>query len=364
LATVRILRSTTAGNTPSALVSGQIAINEADGKLFYRNGSGVVTQLATGLFTYAATANFPATGVTTALYLGSDVGKLFQWTGSVYSEVGPISGVDSVTDTELRALFVPAAPTSVTATAGNAQVSLAWTAPTVLSVTPITDYTVQYSSNSGSTWTTFTRSASNATSATVTGLINGTAYVFQLSATNGVGTGSYSAASGSVTPSGGATATLTSGGGANSWRWSPAFGFGSDITIGRFDDGSNVQSGWRTTFTPASKPSSINSATFTLPYTWSTGATAFTAVLRGAKLANAGQGLQGTSTTTASATGSVTTSNGTLTIDCTAVIAEIIGQAGWNPGNSIVLYVSGENASTDRLIDATDTAGSLVISYS
>jgi hypothetical protein len=48
LATVRILRSTTAGNTPSALVSGQIAINEADGKIFYRNGSGTVTALATG----------------------------------------------------------------------------------------------------------------------------------------------------------------------------------------------------------------------------------------------------------------------------------------------------------------------------
>jgi len=46
--TVRILRSTTAGNTPASLVSGQIAINEADGKLFYRNGSGVVTALATG----------------------------------------------------------------------------------------------------------------------------------------------------------------------------------------------------------------------------------------------------------------------------------------------------------------------------
>lgn len=48
MATVRILRSTTAGNTPSSLVSGQLAINEADGKLFYLNGSGVVTQLATG----------------------------------------------------------------------------------------------------------------------------------------------------------------------------------------------------------------------------------------------------------------------------------------------------------------------------
>ena len=98
MATVRILRSTTAGNTPSALVSGQIAINESDGKLFYRNGSGVVTQLATGggssLAAYATTASFPATGSATVLYLAVDSSRAFQWdTGSgVYVEVGVSGG--------------------------------------------------------------------------------------------------------------------------------------------------------------------------------------------------------------------------------------------------------------------------------
>jgi hypothetical protein len=97
-------------------------------------------------------------------------------------------------------LFIPAAPTSVTATGGNAQATVSWTAPAALSVLPITDYTIQYSTNSGSTWTTVTRAASTATSATVTGLTNGTAVVFRVSATNGVGTGSYSTASSAVTP--------------------------------------------------------------------------------------------------------------------------------------------------------------------
>ena len=46
MATVRILRSTTAAATPSSLVSGQIAINEADGKLYYRNSAGTVTSFA------------------------------------------------------------------------------------------------------------------------------------------------------------------------------------------------------------------------------------------------------------------------------------------------------------------------------
>jgi hypothetical protein len=104
-------------------------------------------------------------------------------------------------------LFLPPAPTGLTATGGNAQASLSWVAPTVLSQTPITDYTIQSSSNSGSSWTTLARAVSTATNVTVTGLTNGTAVVFRVSATNGVGTGSYSTASSSVTPAAGAAIT-------------------------------------------------------------------------------------------------------------------------------------------------------------
>lgn len=113
---------------------------------------------------------------------------------------GTINVVNANDDLILRALFTPAAPTSVTATGGNAQVALTWSAPTVSAQTPITDYVVQFSSNSGSSWTTFTDGTSTATSATVTGLTNGTAHVFRVAAVNGVGTGSYSAASSAVTP--------------------------------------------------------------------------------------------------------------------------------------------------------------------
>ena len=71
--------------------------------------------------------------------------------------------------------------------------SVSWTAPTVLSQTPITNYTVQYRSSSGAAWATFTRAASTATSATVTGQgVSG--YQFRVSATNGAGTGAYSSA--------------------------------------------------------------------------------------------------------------------------------------------------------------------------
>jgi len=261
---------------------------------------------------------------------------------------------------------VPGTPTSLSASGGNAQASLTWTAPASNGGTAITDYAVQFSSDSGSTWTTFADGTSTATSATVTGLTNGVAYVFRVAAVNAIGAGPYTSASSSVTPAAPSfSTTLASGGGANSWRWLTGGYTDSQVWIGRGDDGTTVQStGWRTTFTPASKPSAIASATFTFPYTWATDPTAFTVVLRGAQLVNAGQGLQGTSPTTASATASVTTSNGTLTFDCTAVIAEIIGQSGWTPGNSIVLYLFGDNAGTDRVINTIDTAGSLVINYS
>jgi|688.fasta_scaffold06062_27 hypothetical protein len=104
-------------------------------------------------------------------------------------------------DTTKWNLFLPAAPTNLVATAGNGQVSLSWTAPSgVISQAPITDYLEQYSTNSGTTWTTFSATASTATNATITGLTNGTSYVFRVAATNGIGTGSYSEASSAVTP--------------------------------------------------------------------------------------------------------------------------------------------------------------------
>jgi large repetitive protein len=94
----------------------------------------------------------------------------------------------------------PGAPTSVAGTRGSTQVILTWSPPSYDSGTAITDYAVQYSSNSGSTWTTFPHAASTATSITVNGLANGTSYIFRVAAVNAVGTGTYSTASSAVTP--------------------------------------------------------------------------------------------------------------------------------------------------------------------
>lgn len=113
------------------------------------------------------------------------------------------SGMWTVREAEkyLRADKWPATPTvpgAPTGTPGNGQVTLTWTAPTGGS--PPTDYIVQYSSDSGTTWTTFSDGVSNATSATVTGLTNGTGYIFRIVAVNALGQGPYGSASGTITP--------------------------------------------------------------------------------------------------------------------------------------------------------------------
>jgi hypothetical protein len=90
--TIQLLRSTTAGNKPSSLASGQIAINERDAVIYYRNAAtGAVTALPTGgssLVSYATTANFPATGASLTIYLASDTSKIYRWESTVYVQVG------------------------------------------------------------------------------------------------------------------------------------------------------------------------------------------------------------------------------------------------------------------------------------
>ena len=87
---VRNPYSNTAGNAPSSLGNGVIAVNQADGRIFYRNSAGAVATFSS-IASYATTGSFPATGLATVLYLATDSSKIYQWNG-VYVEVGVSGG--------------------------------------------------------------------------------------------------------------------------------------------------------------------------------------------------------------------------------------------------------------------------------
>lgn len=122
----------------------------------------------------------------------------------------------------------PDASTAVVATAGNAQASVTWSAPISSGTSTIIEYEVT-SSPDGRVCTTST------TSCSVTGLTNGTAYTFVVTATNSQGTSAASAPSLSIIP---ATvpgrplnATATAGDGRAAVNWSaPASNGGLPIT--------------------------------------------------------------------------------------------------------------------------------------
>ncbi|NUR80350.1 MAG: choice-of-anchor D domain-containing protein, partial [Dermatophilaceae bacterium] len=84
------------------------------------------------------------------------------------------------------AAVAPDAPTSVTATAGNAAASVAWTAPVNTGTSAITGYTVQAFDGATAVGTPLSVAAT-AVSATVSGLTNGTTYTLQVRAVSAVG---------------------------------------------------------------------------------------------------------------------------------------------------------------------------------
>jgi hypothetical protein len=169
-------------------------LNGLTGTVSIAGGAGVTVSTASSSITIAAAGSYVLPTATDSVLGGVKVGSGLTISSGVLSATGG-SGEDSL----LRSLFVPPAPTGVSASAGNAQAVVSWTAPTVLAQAPVTDYAVQFQPAGGS-WQPFTDSVSTATSATVTGLTNGTAYTFKVAATNAVGTGSYSTASSAVTP--------------------------------------------------------------------------------------------------------------------------------------------------------------------
>ncbi len=94
------------------------------------------------------------------------------------------------TATPLSTSTVPAAPTAPTLEAGNASLTVTWTAPDD-GGSAITGYYLRHSADGGTSWTEMS-SGITGTSHTITGLTNGASYHVQVRAANAVGDGGWS----------------------------------------------------------------------------------------------------------------------------------------------------------------------------
>ena len=114
---------------------------------------------------------------------------------------GPLTSGWTTSSTAVAPVGLPGQVTGLSGTPGNSQVTLNWTAPPASPSAPVTGYRGQYSSNGGAVWSPFTITGT-ATTAVVSGLANGTGYIFQVQAFNAAGAGPWSASTPVITPPG------------------------------------------------------------------------------------------------------------------------------------------------------------------
>jgi len=165
---------TTASSSKIELVNGAQAAN-----VFWQIGSSA-TLGTSSKFVGTIVADISVTS-TTAVEVD---GRLLALNGAVTMDGGKVT----------IPVTVPGVPTGVSAVAGNTEAVVSWTAPANTGGSLITGYTV--TSSGGQTATV----SGTGTSVTVTGLTNGTAYTFTVTATNVSGTSAASDSSTAVTP--------------------------------------------------------------------------------------------------------------------------------------------------------------------
>jgi len=221
-------------------------------------------------YTVTASNGATATGTTSPISVtGLSLGIPHTFTVTATNAAG--TSVASAPSTSITLRGSPSAPTAPSASVANGGVALVWAAPSANGGT-ISDYTIQYSSNSGSTWTTYIDEVSPITASTVRGLTNGTSYIFRVAAISDQGTGSLSLASSSATPASFPEApgkpAGSSDGTSITISWADAVNNGSTITNYIISHSSDSGNTWTTVARSASTATSATVSSLTAGLTY------------------------------------------------------------------------------------------------
>jgi fibronectin type 3 domain-containing protein len=196
------------------------------------NGGSAVTGYKIYRSTTSGTETLAASpGGTATTYI--DTGRI-NGTTYFYKVTAANSAGDSILSNETSAtpLSAPGTPTGLTATRGNGQVGLSWTAPASNGGSAITGYNIYRSTTSGAE-TKVASPAGTGTTYTDTGLANGTTYYYKVTAVNTVGESALSteaSATPATVPGAPAGLTATAGNNQVSLSWNAPANGGSAIT--------------------------------------------------------------------------------------------------------------------------------------
>jgi hypothetical protein len=248
--------------TPTGTVAAPVITGISPGSIGDISGASV-TITGTGFSTVGAGAQVTIGGISatvtsrsaTQLVVTAPAGTV----GATNVVVNNVDGQSTSTNTRLS--FVSSAPTNVSGTVANAQSQVTWTA-TSFTGPAVSNYLVQYSSNGGGSWTNVTRAASTSPSMLVTGLTNGSSYIFRVAAVNSVGAGTFSSSSPEVIPQTlpGQPTDLsgTAGNGQAALNWvAPTDNGGRNIITYKVEYSSNGGANWTEYSHPDSSPSSL-----------------------------------------------------------------------------------------------------------
>ena len=178
--------STTGGNTgtmqpPATPTSLQATAGNAQISLSWTASTGATSYaLKRSTTSGGSYTQISTTSATTYMDTGLTNGTTYYYAVAAVNSAGSSANSNQASATPAAPVNVPLVPAGLQASAGNAQVSLSWTASA-----GATSYNVKRSATSGGPYTTV--ASPTTTSYTDTGLTNGTAYYYVVSAVNSAG---------------------------------------------------------------------------------------------------------------------------------------------------------------------------------